>query len=40
MSITSPGADELFTVRVYKKVDIAADQMWANTYELQASVGA
>lgn len=40
MSITSPEADELFTVRVYKKVDIAADQMWANTYELQAAVGA
>lgn len=36
MSVLNPGAGDLFTVRLYKKMDVAADQMWANTYELKA----
>jgi len=37
MSVLLPDTDELFTLRIYKSVDVAADQVWANTYELQAA---
>lgn len=40
MSVTAPATDELFTVRIYKSVDVASDQVWANTYELQTAAAA
>jgi len=39
MSVTTPTANELFTVRVFKNLDIAVDRSWSNTYELQNQDG-
>lgn len=39
MSVTAPTGGDLFSLRVYKKIDIAADQVWANTYEMRANTG-
>lgn len=40
MSILDPTTGELFTLRIYKAIDVASDQVWANTYELRANEGA
>lgn len=40
MSVLSPSNGEHFTVRIYKFNVNNVDRQWANTYELQAQVGA
>jgi hypothetical protein len=40
MTILAPVRSELFTVRVYKHLDIAAGQFWANSYEFETGEGA
>jgi hypothetical protein len=40
MPVLNPDDNEIFTLRIYKSIDVAADQMWGNTYELRAEPGA
>lgn len=39
MSLATPVPGEVFTVRIYKHLDIAVSQFWSNTYELEARSG-
>lgn len=34
MSVLAPAADEVFNIRIYKRLDIAGERVWANSYEV------